>query len=1170
MSDFHLYDVRRSAVVASASQPLRHCRSLIIAITTVAMVLHSASAFQNNGRQGLAYYNICQSSRRIMPSQTDYCHSLRTQSSSALAVLSEPDTGMNSNIEELESLHESRQKIPSLDGNTETSGEVVGTDQKAQTPKKERPSLKAIHHKPVGELTPGNLKSLCDSIRHSQKGKSFSQSLVILERILQEINYREAMSQGLGKYSTTALLKPIHVFSMLTAMSKDIRFWKEKQLRLNKNHYRPHRNQKQQSRNKEMVSSQDIQRLVKVVTLLETNRDSDIFHPGCYTKDVPSFATMIAAEASRWEASGVDASLLFLDKVEKEEEGKDWDPRLIGAVLDALARVGRAEDAQTLLARAMGVGISKFDSRGSSNDDAPVPTSTLQLKPSKASHCYDALLRAWSKQALHLAQPEPDQSGKIRNAKKKSNKLPEAKASLAQARHILFNHLITQPELVVTNRTCTAVLQGYSGLGLGLEGEHFLLEIEALFLSPLDSCSSSAVDVACYNSVLHAYSQSQESGSVAKGERIFAAMKEQTPINVAAINAKEGALPFYVIPPMPDFISYSSMLNCYSRHNLVSKAEEVMEEICDNFKPNVACYLPIMQALERSDDKDAPERVLSLVERSEKTLSKPSRLLYTASLRCMRTHGRGDLAERVLEKFQDAYPNRAGGPDVYSYILALRAFEKTKPKSERKGAAESAKHLFDKMDRMAKEGNLPQLDVNAYNILLNCYARAGDAGRAEQLLSDLEFGISSQSGESDTSVYPNGKSYSMTIKALANSDQSDSVERALKIMYTNLGLPRCPTPLTVPRYQASRSEIESTLPLQEQVPFFVSIDNFNAMLRLFAKRGMAPEAQSLLNKMDELVVKGTMENGPDIQSYEAVLEALGRCKDNMDAPTIAEALVTRVEVKGEMGLDLQPSMLMYNLLLNCYANAGMAGKAERLLEKLDNPDKFSFGSTIKAIGNSGKNQVASLSRAESLANMGPANEIIYAHRLKLAAKWGMGELAEELIDQMETQKLNPSIIHYTAAINAWSKNTDDDASARAEALFDRMEKKFELDRAAFHGLLLNYSTRGNSGKAWRLLQRMLDTPSITPNRNTFTIAIDSYARSKSNNAGRKAEELLDEMRQLHAAGNDEVEPDEVTYASVIRCMLPPNKKKIQDLTILERIELMRTLQIERWPFEADV
>jgi hypothetical protein len=91
---------------------------------------------------------------------------------------------------------------------------------------------------------------------------------------------------------------------------------------------------------------------------------------------------------------------------------------------------------------------------------------------------------------------------------------------------------------------------------------------------------------------------------------------------------------------------------------------------------------------------------------------------------------------------------------------------------------------------------------------------------------------------------------------------------------------------------------------------------------------------------------------------------------------------------------------------------------------------------------------------------------------------------------------------------------------------------------------------------------------IKPNRNTFTIVIDSYSRATSTtNAGKKAEELLDQMRQLHAAGNTDVEPDNVCYASVIRCKQASKQASISDLTEFDKLQLMRELQIEKWPFQ---
>jgi pentatricopeptide repeat protein len=247
----------------------------------------------------------------------------------------------------------------------------------------------------------------------------------------------------------------------------------------------------------------------------------------------------------------------------------------------------------------------------------------------------------------------------------------------------------------------------------------------------------------------------------------------------------------------------------------------------------------------------------------------------------MRQQGCGEFAEVILEKFQNTF-SYGEGPDVYSHMLVLRAWEKTASKSDRRKASERAEAFFQDMEKRVKASLLPALDVNAYNVLMNCYARAGDADKAEQLLTDLQ--------SSDQSIRPNSKSYSLVLKALANSCATNAVDRAWKVMH-EVGYP-------------------STN---------LSIEICNAMLKLFAKRGMASEAEEMLNKMDEIVDGKIKQDGPDIQSYEAVLEALGRCKDD-NTSSRAEALVTRLEVMGELGGNLKPSLLIYNTLLNCYAN----------------------------------------------------------------------------------------------------------------------------------------------------------------------------------------------------------------------------------------------------------
>ncbi|KAL7481603.1 hypothetical protein ACHAW6_007282 [Cyclotella cf. meneghiniana] len=1000
---------------------------------------------------------------------------------------------------------------------------------------KTRLSINDMLGMPIGSLNERGLTSLCNSIRHVEE-ESSSQSLIILQRILFEIDHWENVRAD--RRQNAAILKPIHVFAVLTAISRDVR------------------SRKKLGERKSFLGvglDDRIEQLRSVVFLLKRlvdEKESAYCDKRCFNEDVVSFATMITADASRWEKSATDASIYFFRLMQNTMSNEEWDPRLIGAVLNSLATWGRAEEAQSLLDEVMGLTVAKTNYSG----DTQQNTSKIRLDPSQAGSCYDAVVRAWSKRAKVIAQRQTHPI-----------LLDESTIALSKGKHILLDHMPTLG-LSITNRTCAAALHGYASLGLGEEAEMLLTEIEMLFqplrfLELSQSHFPSNLDVTCYNNVLASYCQSCKGDDIFKAENLFKAMVDQQPTSIASVIPSITTI--NIIPPRADFISYSTLLNGYCRSGMVDKAEKLLDSMRSASSldplapmPTLACYLSVIRALEKSHHVDAPERMLALIEAMEQMRDNdqgiqhnrkrkhpfPNRAIYISALRCMSKNGRGTEAELLLTKLRNTYPWSRGWTDIQAYTLVMRSWGWSH-QVNREEAAIRVEVLFHDLQYHVKEGHLKPLDVNIYNIVLNCYAKAGLADKAEALLTEM------------TETLPNAVSYSLVIKALSNSKDQSAVSRAWSVLYS-LG------------YRKGNSSVSSESRLSPV--FDESIEPFNSMLKLLAKRGLALEAEMLLDSMDELVLEGMLKIGPDVSSYEAVLEALGRCRDS-DSAQRAEVLVTRLEVLSELGGCLQPSLLVYNNLLNCYGNAGMAGKAERLFDRLIDsdvpvkPDDVTLGSTIKAIVNSGKGQENALARVEKLVELlsgsdGKDNIIISAHRLRLYAKFGMGSDAERLLRQMK----NAGLIHYTIVLNAWARSEDQHASEKAEALFREMEQEseFNLDIAAYHGLLLNYSLRGQVEKAERLVEAILHKSSIAVNRQTFTMLVNAYTNAKDTTAPERAEELLDKMRELHASGNKEAEPDDVAYSSIIRCIRSGN---VQNITEYEKIELMSRLQIEKWP-----
>eukprot|EP00804_Cyclotella_cryptica_P011290 CCRYP_007777-RA/>CCRYP_007777-RA protein AED:0.02 eAED:0.02 QI:142/1/1/1/0/0.5/2/2781/851 len=759
-----------------------------------------------------------------------------------------------------------------------------------------RQSINDILSEPIGSLNTCSLISLCNSIRHVEEGSS-SQSLIILERILLELDHWENFRAD--RHEHAVILKPIHVFSVLTAISRDVR--NRKRIGERKSFAR--------------VGLDDrIEQLCTVVFLLQRlvhEKKSAYCDEGCFNEDVVSFAIMISADASQWEKSAADAATYFFRMMQNLSSREKWDPRLIGAVLNSLAIWARAEEAQSLLEEVMGVIMEENDCLAKVQQNA----SKIRLEPSRAGSCYDAVIRAWSKRAIVIAQNQTHPT-----------LLDESKIALSKGKNILLDHMRSLG-LPITNRTCAAALHGYSSLGLGDETEQLLAEIEMLFLPSgcFESSQShfpSNLDATCYNNVLTSYCRSRKGNCFVKAKKLFQAMVDQQPTTIAGVTPNITTI--NIIPPRPDFISYYTLLNGYCKNGMVDQAEKLLETMRSTSSmdstapiPTLSCYVSVMRALEKSHDVDAPERMLALLEAMEQMRDNrddiqpykmrkhplPNRALYISALRCMSKNGRGKEAELILTKLRNTHPWSRGWTDIQAYTLVLRSWGWSRHVN-REEAARRAEVLLNDLQYHVKEGHLKPLDVNIYNIVLNCCAKAGFADKAEALLENM------------TQTLPNAVSYSLVIKALSNSKDQDAVNRAWNVLYS-LG------------YYPKGKRWASSEPRLSPI-FDESIEPFNSMLKLLAKRGMASEAEMLLDSMDDLVLEGMLKFGPDVSSYEAVLEALGRCKD-FDSAQRAEILVTRMEVLGELGGGLKPTLLVYNNLLNCYGNAGMAGKAERFL-----------------------------------------------------------------------------------------------------------------------------------------------------------------------------------------------------------------------------------------------
>ncbi len=365
--------------------------------------------------------------------------------------------------------------------------------------------------------------------------------------------------------------------------------------------------------------------------------------------------------------------------------------------------------------------------------------------------------------------------------------------------------------------------------------------------------------------------------------------------------------------------------------------------------------------------------------------------------------------------------------------------------------------------------------------------------------------------EIDNSVKPSIESYNYVISAISRSDASEApyhAELYLKRMEMTEDIS-----MNVHVFDEDKTERTTSA--------FADTATYNLVLNAFA-------SSTSLNK------NGIIDNT--------------RKKRASDA----DRILTRMEERYDRIRrdDLRPDVLSYSTVLNCYANAGMAVEAERILNKMitisdnDNdirPNVICFNTVIDA-----------WAKTRGLTSPDKAYDIL-----------GKMENLAESDDQ-----LYPDTISYTSVISAFARSGNDDAGDRAEELLQRSIDLYKnegrarlkpdsitfitvLDALSKQALRV-FKKRRNITECNNIEERMISIlkqmddldVNVRPCTVSHNIFLDFYAKSLQPN---KAESHLKEhMVENYQNGNQNVKPDIVSYNSVLLALSrSPHKGSLQ-------------------------
>ena len=135
------------------------------------------------------------------------------------------------------------------------------------------------------------------------------------------------------------------------------------------------------------------------------------------------------------------------------------------------------------------------------------------------------------------------------------------------------------------------------------------------------------------------------------------------------------------------------------------------------------------------------------------------------------------------------------------------------------------------------------------------------------------------------------------------------------------------------------------------------------------------------------------------------------------------------------------------------------------------------------------------------------------------------------------------VVSVTKVVGAWSRSRDRNAPARAEELVSKItqiandDNRLDLRPNAYtYNALINcFARRGMTDKAEEYLEVVQNLPGVQADAVTYNSVINAHATSRrgKRDGADRALELLEEMK---ASQDKNVQPDAITYGSVIKCL----------------------------------
>ncbi|KAL9188124.1 hypothetical protein ACHAXT_006502 [Thalassiosira profunda] len=562
-----------------------------------------------------------------------------------------------------------------------------------------------------------------------------------------------------------------------------------------------------------------------------------------------------------------------------------------------------------------------------------------------------------------------------------------------------------------------------------------------------------------------------------------------------------------------------TLQGCLDRmESLLAAAEE--RYLCTKDKrirPSVDWYNHLLGALARSQLPGALEDA-------------------TRILRGMEAHADNLLENGAHDDRSDDGSTRQchASPDTVSYNSVLFCLASHAGKTSAK-EAEALLQRMTERHRRTPAGSVSNVapDEVTYGAVLHALAQAGMAREAEQVLESLE--------EASGTVMPSLTIYNTVLNAWANCRNRQAPQRAealLQRMQTLSATGRNPA------IEPDGVSISTAISCHARTRTRRGAERGEEMLLEAIKR--YGEGNSRV-KPDAIMFNCAITGWTNISGVESERGGSG---DAIPAER-AERLLHKMK-DSELGVLAVFHAQTFNIILDCWANSGIEGAAERSLALLKEmpdygvtPDEISYNSALHAMTK--ESDPKWVHRAEDMFDemkqTVTISQITYHVLMNIYGKCAGEEgarKAEELLRSMEKDGFSASDISYNICIDAYARRGN---YQKAEGLLEEMISLSQRGRTecrpSIHSFASVINALAKSGdvdavpRAEEVVRRVEELEYVSPNSILYNSLIDCIVKSRCENSASRADDILLKMEQMHQAGNSDVCPNSYAYSMVL-------------------------------------